>query len=56
MALTAISVYAPSQSFTSVLFVAAVFGLVNLPCITTWVLIGQKISQLLVNEKNISCL
>ena len=50
MALTSISVYAPNQNLSSVLIVAAVFGLVNFPCITTWVLIGQKISRLLVNK------
>jgi threonine/homoserine/homoserine lactone efflux protein len=53
MALTSISLYAPSKSFTSVLLVAIVFGLINLPCISSWVVLGQKIQVLLTNQKRL---
>jgi len=49
MALTAISVYAPAQSFGAVLFVAAVFGAINFPCISSWVILGQKMRLMLNN-------
>ena len=50
MALTAISVYAPSKSLSAVLFVAITFGLVNLPCISGWVALGEKM-QIFLNNK-----
>jgi len=49
MALTAISVYAPSHSLIAVLTVALVFGALNIPCITSWILLGQKIQVFLTN-------
>ena len=53
MALTAISVYAPSKSAMAVLMVAGVFGAVNLPCISGWTVLGQKIQSLLTNNKRL---
>lgn len=53
MALTAISVYAPSKSLTAVLFVALVFGLINLPCICSWVGLGQKIRRFLTTNNRL---
>jgi threonine/homoserine/homoserine lactone efflux protein len=50
MALTALSVYNPSRSLAGVLLVAAVFGLINLPCVSTWMLMGQQIRRLLSNH------
>ena len=50
MALTAISVYAPSQSLFAVFIVALVFGLVNLPCICSWIVLGQKMQTILTSE------
>lgn len=47
MALTAISVYAPSKSLYAVALVSLVFGLVNFPCITCWVTLGTKIKHVL---------
>ena len=47
MALTAISLYAPSQSLAAVLFVSLVFGLVNFPCISSWILMGTKLQSFL---------
>ena len=51
MALTAISIYAPDHSLPAVLFVAVVFGIVNLPCTAIWIALGQKIQRLLTSIK-----
>jgi threonine/homoserine/homoserine lactone efflux protein len=47
MALTAISVYAPTKSFYSVVLASIIFGLVNFPCIACWTALGTKIKGLL---------
>ncbi len=49
MALTAISVYAPSKSLAGVLLVAAVFGLINLPSISFWTVLGKQAQRVLTN-------
>jgi len=51
MALTSISIYAPSNSSISVLLVAIVFGLINLPCISSWIVLGQKMKLILTDQK-----
>jgi threonine/homoserine/homoserine lactone efflux protein len=53
MALTAISVYAPSKSVMAVVLVALVFGAVNLPCISSWTALGQKMQRFLTNQKRL---
>jgi threonine/homoserine/homoserine lactone efflux protein len=53
MALTSISIYAPTKSLGAVLFVAIVFGIVNLPCISAWIVLGQKIQVLLTDKKRL---
>lgn len=53
MALTSISIYAPSKSFTAVLLVAIVFGIVNLPCVSSWIVLGQKIQVILTDKKRL---
>ena len=50
MALTALSVYNPSSSLTGVGLVALVFGLINLPCVSTWTILGQQIRRWLTNN------
>ena len=50
MALTAMSVYNPSRSLAGVAMVALVFGLVNLPCVSTWTVLGQQIRRWLNNH------
>ncbi len=47
IALTAVTLYAPTQSFLAVLVVALVFGLVNLPAITVWTLGGGVVRRIL---------
>jgi threonine/homoserine/homoserine lactone efflux protein len=49
MALNAITLYAPDRSVTSVLLVAAIFGAINLPAISSWTVMGQQIRHLLCN-------
>ena len=50
MAVTATTVYAPGQHWQTILFVAAVFGLVNLPSVSIWTIMGQQIRRVLTNE------
>jgi threonine/homoserine/homoserine lactone efflux protein len=49
MALTAVSVYSPSQSVVAMAFVAAVFGAINLPCISLWTTLGQQLQRILTS-------
>lgn len=49
MALTALSVYATDASFAAFGLVALVFGLVNLPSIALWTVMGQQMARLLTN-------
>jgi threonine/homoserine/homoserine lactone efflux protein len=53
MALTAVSVYSPSQSVTAMAFVAGVFGAVNLPCISLWTSLGQQLQRVLTNQSRL---
>lgn len=47
MALTGVSVYAPSQNLGAVGLLALIFGAINLPSIFVWVLMGQKMQRFL---------
>ncbi|MEZ5715557.1 MAG: LysE family translocator [Paracoccaceae bacterium] len=47
MALTAITLYAPDRSLAAIALVAAVFGAVNLPSVSTWTVLGQQVSRIL---------
>lgn len=47
MALTAISAYSPSQSILAIGFVAVIFGAINLPCISLWTTLGQRVAGIL---------
>ncbi|MCL6283311.1 LysE family translocator [Ruegeria sp. 2012CJ41-6] len=47
MALTAISIYAPDRSIPAILLVAAIFGAINLPCISSWTVLGQQLARIL---------
>ena len=49
MALTAVSVYAPSQTMAGIVAVAVVFGIVNLPSVGTWAVLGQEMRRVLTN-------
>lgn len=47
MALGAVTVYAPDTTFSSVLMVAVVMGLVSLPSMAIWVVAGTQIARFL---------
>lgn len=51
MALTAMTAYAPDQSAWAILAVAAVFGAINLPAVSTWTLLGLQIARVLTNHR-----
>ena len=53
MALTAISVYSPDRNIESVLFVALAFGIVNLPAVTVWIVLGQQLKRLLTSHSRL---
>lgn len=47
MALTAIAAYAPDRTLSAILFVALVFGAINLPTVSIWTLMGQQMARVL---------
>ncbi|MGY6547633.1 MAG: LysE family translocator [Roseinatronobacter sp.] len=47
MSLGAITLYAPGQEWQAVAWVAGVFALVNLPCVSVWALAGVGLRRLL---------
>lgn len=49
MALTSITLYAPDRNFLAVLWVAIVFGAINLPTVSLWTILGQKLRLILSN-------
>lgn len=49
MALTAITLYAPERTVWSILMVAAVFGAVNLPSVSSWTVLGQQMTRVLTS-------
>ncbi|WP_121065514.1 LysE family translocator [Chachezhania antarctica] len=53
MALTAITAYAPDRSLLAVAVVAGVFGLVNLPSVTSWAVLGQQMARVLTNPRRL---
>ncbi len=53
MALTAVTVYAPNRNIGAVLWVAAIFGLVNLPSVSSWALLGQGMRRWLSGPRRL---
>ncbi|KMO16740.1 LysE family translocator [Methylobacterium indicum] len=51
MALTAATVYAPGQSLVGLVAVALVFGIVNFPSVSVWVVLGQQMRRLLTDTR-----
>lgn len=49
MALTAMTVYAPDRSAVGVALVALAFGVVNLPSVSVWTLMGQELRRWLTS-------
>ncbi|GHD98795.1 lysine transporter LysE [Defluviimonas sp. 20V17] len=54
MATTAIAAYAPPESPLGGLWVALVFGAVNLPSISTWVMMGRQIRGVLTSPRRLA--
>lgn len=53
MAVTATTVYSPSRDLDAIVAVAAVFGLVALPCITVWAVMGQNLKRFLGTNRRL---
>ena len=53
MALTAVTVYAPSQSILAVIGTALLFGAINLPTCGIWMLVGQRLRVFLSDPKRL---
>jgi len=49
MALTALAAYTPDQTLVSVMWVALVFGLVNIPSISVWTVLGEQMARFLTS-------
>lgn len=47
IALTAVTVYAPSQSLAAIGLIALICGVINMPSVFIWVLLGSKMQRLL---------
>lgn len=53
MALTAISVYAPAQNTAAILQIALLFGVINLPSVSCWTILGRQIQPLLSSSRRL---
>lgn len=53
MALTATAAYAPQQTFGAIVLVALVFGAINLPSVSTWVVLGQQMARALTSPRRL---
>lgn len=53
MALGAVALYAPGQELSAVLWVAGVFGLINLPCVSSWTLMGMTLRRALADPRRL---
>lgn len=53
MALTAVTVYSPNQTLASVALVAAIFGIINLPSISLWTMLGKRVQRYLRSDKHL---
>lgn len=54
MALTAVTIYAPGDTALAIFAVAAVFGAINLPSVSTWCLLGQSMQRILTDRRRLS--
>lgn len=53
MALGAITLYAPQRDGMTILLIAVIFGLVNLPSVSIWAVMGQVMRQWLSNPRRL---
>ena len=54
MALTAVTVYTPDTTLAAIALVAAVFGAINLPAVSSWTLLGQQMARVLTNRARLA--
>jgi threonine/homoserine/homoserine lactone efflux protein len=54
MALTAVTVYTPDTTFRAIGLVALVFGVINLPSVSSWTLLGQQMARVLTNPARLT--
>ncbi len=53
MALGSVTLFAASQDLQAILLVALVFGLVNLPCVSSWAVLGQQMRRWLNSPRRL---
>jgi threonine/homoserine/homoserine lactone efflux protein len=53
MALTALTVYTPEQTAMTILIVGVTFGIVNLPSVGSWALLGQQMQRVLTSPSRL---
>lgn len=53
MAITAVSTYSAGQTIAGAMLVAAVFGIVNLPCVSSWALFGSAMRRVLGDAQKV---
>ncbi|PHR62343.1 MAG: hypothetical protein COA47_04560 [Robiginitomaculum sp.] len=53
MALGSVTLYAASQDLQAILLVALTFGLVNLPCVSSWAVLGQQMRRWLNSPRRL---
>jgi len=53
MALTAISVYSPDRNMETIATIGLIFGLVNLPSVSLWTILGLKLQRWLTNHERL---
>ncbi|WP_170550743.1 LysE family translocator [Ruegeria atlantica] len=53
MALTATTAYTPDHTMQAIIFVALIFGAVNLPSVSTWTVLGQQMARILTNPRRL---
>ncbi|MFK7865294.1 MAG: LysE family translocator [Pseudohongiellaceae bacterium] len=53
MALTATTVYAPSQSISAIGLVALIFGVINLPSVSLWAVLGLQLQHFLTSPRRL---
>ena len=54
MGLTAVTIYSLGHDLYAALLVALVFGAVNLPCVSIWIVLGQQIKQFLTSPRRLT--
>lgn len=53
MALTAVTVYTPSQSLGSIALIAAMFGAISLPSVSLWTVLGENLRRFLTSPRRL---